>query len=158
MATVHMIHGFLGVGKTRFAKSLAEKHPALRFSPDEWMVHFYGNDPPEALFGMYQMLIMEMIERYWTQSLSLGLDVILDTGFWTRFERDTTRKTAASLGADVQLYKLELADDLAWKRIEDRNREVDEVFISKATYATLKQRFEPLTDDEPHRVIFQGDF
>lgn len=38
MPTVHMIHGFVGVGKTTFAKKLQQEVNAVRFSPDEWMI------------------------------------------------------------------------------------------------------------------------
>lgn len=42
MATAHLIHGFLGVGKTTFARQLEERLPAIRFSHDEWMARRYG--------------------------------------------------------------------------------------------------------------------
>lgn len=32
-----LIHGFLGAGKTTFAKRLEEEEKALRFTHDEWM-------------------------------------------------------------------------------------------------------------------------
>jgi predicted kinase len=32
MATAHLIHGFLGVGKTTFARQLEGRLPAIRFS------------------------------------------------------------------------------------------------------------------------------
>jgi predicted kinase len=37
MPTAHLIHGFLGVGKTTLARQLEQKIPAIRFSHDEWM-------------------------------------------------------------------------------------------------------------------------
>jgi predicted kinase len=46
LATVHLIHGCLGAGKTTFAKKLAEEVNGVRFNPDEWMVRLYGEDPP----------------------------------------------------------------------------------------------------------------
>jgi predicted kinase len=35
MATAHLIHGFLGVGKTTLARRLEQMIPAIRFSHDE---------------------------------------------------------------------------------------------------------------------------
>jgi predicted kinase len=46
MATAHLIHGYLGAGKTTFARRLEEELPAIRFSHDEWMTNLYGDDPP----------------------------------------------------------------------------------------------------------------
>jgi predicted kinase len=49
MPTVHLIHGYLGTGKTTRAKKLAEEVKGVRFNPDEWMVRLYGDDPPTDL-------------------------------------------------------------------------------------------------------------
>jgi len=38
MPTAHLIHGYLGAGKTTFARQLERNIPAIRFSHDEWMV------------------------------------------------------------------------------------------------------------------------
>ena len=153
-----MIHGFLGAGKTRFAKLLEQKYSALRFSPDEWMAQFYGTDPPEALYATYHELISQMIERYWTRSAELGLDVILDGGFWSRLERNHVRQKALFLGANVKLYKLEVSDSVAWQRISKRNEAMDgSVFISKATFESLKGRFEELQEDEEFTSISQDE-
>src|SRR2546421_108333 len=53
MATVHLIHGFLGSGKTTFARQLEESLPAIRFTHDEWMSRIYGEDPPVERFAEY---------------------------------------------------------------------------------------------------------
>jgi predicted kinase len=49
MPAAHLIHGFLGAGKTTFARELERNIPAIRFSHDEWMVRLYGIDPPISL-------------------------------------------------------------------------------------------------------------
>ena len=46
MPTVHMIHGYLGAGKTTLARRLEREAPAIRFTHDEWMARLYGIDPP----------------------------------------------------------------------------------------------------------------
>jgi predicted kinase len=48
MPTVHLIHGYLGTGKTTLAKQLAEEVNGVRFNSDEWMVRLHGEDPPDA--------------------------------------------------------------------------------------------------------------
>ena len=42
---VYLICGFIGAGKTTFAKKLEEKTGAVRITKDEWSIHFIGNDP-----------------------------------------------------------------------------------------------------------------
>ena len=149
MATAHLIHGFLGAGKTTFARRLERELPAIRFSQDEWMTHLYGNDPPVDEFPIFFRRISEQIARFWPRCLELGVDVILDLNFWSRRERDETRATAIALGASTRLYRLACTEEEAWRRIEHRNRNLDgSLFISRNTFEVLKARFEPLGDDE----------
>jgi predicted kinase len=148
MATAHLIHGFLGVGKTTFARQLERELPAIRFSQDEWMAHLYGNDPPADEFPIYFQRISELIARLGPRCLELGVDVILDLNFWSWEERDETRATASALGASTTLYRLACTDEEAWRWIEHRNHNLNgDLFISRETFEALKVRFEPLSDD-----------
>jgi len=81
--------------------------------------------------------------------VELGLDVVLDLGFWSRRQRDEIRATAVALGAGARLYRLECPEDEAWGRIEKRNLHLDgSLLIVRNTFDMLKSRFEPLGDDE----------
>src|SRR4028119_2022154 len=99
MATAHLLFGYLGSGKTTFAKRLEVEHGAVRFTPDEWMARLFGDDPPEESFTEKAEAILELLEPLWTRCLSLGVDVVLDYGFWSRKERDEVRAGVARLGA-----------------------------------------------------------
>jgi len=103
MPTAHLIHGYLGAGKTTFARRLERNIPAIRFSHDEWMVRFYGNDPPIEHFADYCRRVYEQMEEIWPRCLELGLNVVLDFGFWTRRERDATREKILAIGAQARL-------------------------------------------------------
>src|SRR5262245_11485598 len=59
------------------------------------------------------------------RDIELGLDVVLDLGFWSRRQRDEIRATAVALGAGVRLYRLECLEAEAWRRIEQRNLDLD---------------------------------
>jgi hypothetical protein len=52
MPSAHLIYGYLGAGKTTFARQLERDIPAIRFSHDEWMVRLYGDDPPIEQFAV----------------------------------------------------------------------------------------------------------
>jgi predicted kinase len=156
MPTAHLVHGFLGVGKTTFAKQLERRLPAIRFSHDEWMVRFYGTDPSADLFATYSRKVTDQISLLWPRCLELGVDVVIDAGLWSRTERDEARQRARACGADVMLYRVNCADHIARARLRARNASLDgDLLITDATYDLLKARFEPL-DPEEERQEVQG--
>jgi predicted kinase len=149
MATAHLLFGYLGSGKTTFAKYLEVKHEAVRFTPDEWMARLFGNDPPEASFPERAEAILQLLEPLWMCCLSLNVDVVLDYGFWSRKERDEVRAIVERLGASACLYRLDCSDEEARRRIDARNQaDHRTLHIAPATYAALRSRFEPLEADE----------
>ncbi|HEY2048409.1 MAG TPA: ATP-binding protein [Caulobacteraceae bacterium] len=151
-----MIHGYLGAGKTTFARQLESQASVLRLTHDEWMLRLYGEDPPIAQFSELAERVSERLEYIWTRSVTCGLDVILDLNFWSRAQRDHVRALATERSAAVRLYRLKCSDDEAWKRISRRNKSLaDSLFISRNTFEILRERFEPLDDDEP-RIEISG--
>jgi predicted kinase len=149
MPTAHLIHGYIGAGKTTFARRLEQELPAVRFSHDEWMTRLYGDDPPVDQFPDFHERVSKLIDAYWTRCVDLGLDVVLDLGFWSRHQRDETRAAAVALGASARLYRLECPDEEAWQRVATRNLNLEgNLRIVRNTFDILKSRFEPLGDDE----------
>lgn len=153
-----LLHGFVGSGKTTFAKRLENEERALRFTHDEWMNQLYGEDPPAERFPDYARRVFNVMETTWTRCLYLGTSVILDFGFWTRADRERTRAVVAEHGGEAVLYRLNCTDDLAWERVSRRNRSLaGNLFIAPNTFQVLKSRFEPLKDDEERIEIAPGD-
>jgi predicted kinase len=153
MPTAHLVFGFLGSGKTTLARKLERRHGAVRFTPDEWMARLFGEDPPADTFRDKAAAILDIMEPIWVRCLSLGLDVVLDYGFWSRAERDRVRAAVANAGADCVLWAVSCSDDEARRRIALRNEAAHRsLYIAPATFDLLKARVEPLGVDEPHRV------
>ena len=149
MATAHLIHGYLGAGKTTFARRLEQELPAIRFSHDEWMTRLYGDNPPIEHFADLCRRVYEQVEQIWPRCLELGVDVVLDCGFWSRQERDDTRARITALGAQARLYRLTCSEDEAWQRIEKRNTDLQgSLLIDRNAFDAFKERFEPLDPDE----------
>jgi predicted kinase len=157
MATAHLIHGFLCVGKTTLARELEQTIPAVRFSHSEWMAKLYGDDPPIEKFAHFHRLVYEQIEEIWTKCLQLGVDVVLDFGCWTRQERDALRSKIATIGAQARLYWVTCSEEGVWRRVEERNIDPNSPFISNETFEVLKQCYEPLNEDEERVEVVASD-
>lgn len=155
MATLYLIHGFTGAGKTTFARKLQQDSGAVRFSPDEWMVRLYGQNPPAKHFQDHYNAIDSLIRNMTALFLVRDHDVIWDMGFWSRSERDTARSFAADHRAEVKLYALTCPEDMMRKRVLERTAHLPfgGLVIDKAAFELFKSRFEPLHDDEEHTAI-----
>lgn len=123
MATLFLICGLPGAGKTTLAKQLEHTRPALRLAPDEWILALLAdsNDTAERdrLREPVEAIQWEVAKRV----LVLGTDVILEWGFWSREERAKYRAEAEALGAHVELRYLAVKRDELWARLKQRNAE-----------------------------------
>ena len=107
-------------------------------------------------FPEFHQRVSKLIDTCWMRCVTLGLDVVLDFGFWSRRQRDETRATAAALGTRTRLYLLQCSDDEAWRRINERNAHLDgSLLIVRHTFEMLKSRFEPLAEDEDRTEVRQ---
>lgn len=154
MATLHMMYGFVGAGKTTFAKGLESQLPAVRFTHDEWLNKLYGDNPPLEHFAEYYKRVDELIWVYASRLLGLKQDVILDSGFWTRASRDDARAKAKALGAKTKLYFLDVPENVMLERTRKRNEKLHgSLYIDDHAFELFKTRFELLGEDEEHIVV-----
>lgn len=155
IGTAHLIYGFLGAGKSTFARQLESTLPrAVRFGSDDWMVKLYGNNPPPEVFNTYWERIDGIQSALWTRLLALGIDVVLDDGFWSRLRRDQIRSTVANCGGKSILYHVTCPVEVMRERVTKRNLTPgDSLYIDPVTFDLLFGRFEPLGTDEPHQLV-----
>jgi streptomycin 6-kinase len=116
VATLFLMVGLPGAGKTTRAKELAAAHQALRLTPDEWMIPLFGE--PEA--GGKRDVLEGRLISVAIQTLRLGTSVVLDFGLWGRDERSALRWLARSAGAACQVVYLPVDRDAQLARIADR--------------------------------------
>jgi predicted kinase len=116
------------------------------------MVQLHGPDPPEAVFRPGMERVNALIRQLAERALHLGLDVVLDDGYWTRSRRDELRVWAANLGVPLRLYALEVSQDEAWRRVQKRNAELGSLYIAPETFELFFSHFEPLGPDELHET------
>jgi len=146
MPILHLICGLPGSGKTTFARRLERDLSALRLAPDEWMARIIGDGYDEAKRAAVEAVQWEIAAR----ALSLGVDVILENGFWSRRERDDFRARAAALGAETRLHFLDVPRDELLRRLALRNATAppDTFRVDAAQLDSWSRWFEPPTPDE----------
>lgn len=152
MPTAHLIFGRVGAGKTTYGRELAAKRRALFFCLDEWMATLYMMDAPTPLTLDWALPRTERAEAQITaivrQATALGLDVVLELGFFRRAQRDRAR--AAITGATIAVHVVEAPVELRRERVRERNRgsATLTVEVDDATFDWAEQYFEDLDEDE----------
>ena len=139
-ATLILMVGLPGAGKTTRAKELAAAHRALRLTPDHWMIPLFG-DPMAAgkRFALEGRLISVAL-----QALRLGTSVVLDYGLWGRDERSALRWLARSAGASCRVVYLPVEKDVQLTRIAQRQAATaDQTFLmSEADVDQWREQFQ----------------
>jgi hypothetical protein len=84
------------------------------------------------------------------RALVLGINVVIDWGFWARDERDHYRAEAEALGAKVVLRYLEVSPAELHRRLAQRNANLpsDTFHITQEQLDLWSTWFQPPTADE----------
>jgi len=80
MATLVLMIGLPGSGKTTLAKRMERERAALRLTPDQWVTALHGPDPSPAVLDAAREPVEVAQWRIAERALALGLDVVLDFG------------------------------------------------------------------------------
>lgn len=150
MATLHLICGLPGSGKTTLAKQLETSESAVRFCPDEWIADILL-DPNDTNEMDRLRDIVESIQWGFTKRLlALGVDVILENGFWSREERFRFRAEAEAIGAKMKLHYLDVELNELWQRLSKRNNNLPSgtFLVRREHLESWAKLFEPPTEDE----------
>jgi predicted kinase len=161
---VHLICGLPGSGKTTFAKTLAEREGAVRFSIDEWISKlFVSNCAPQ-----WEMPINEATQAtyrcfsiIWPMSKQLlrrGVPVVLDTALFLKKHRLSVAQLAEEVGVRSKLHYVKADLEICRRRVRERNQNVqpnmDFMFVSDERFDFFAHRFEqPDPMSEPHEVV-----
>jgi predicted kinase len=144
-ATLFLIVGLPGSGKTTLARQLEREHRAMRFTPDEWMRPLFGADVSGHSLRDARTPVETIMWSIASRALELGVNVILDFGFWSRAERIEFRTRASNLGARSEIRFCSVSRDELWRRIDARNARLSphDFHITQEQLDDWWRRFEP---------------
>ncbi|MDB5418740.1 MAG: hypothetical protein JWP50_2159, partial [Phenylobacterium sp.] len=151
-ATLHVIFGPCGAGKTTYAHALARREGAVPFVLDEWGARLFGPDVRGAIeFGWMVERLGRCDALIWstaTAVLAAGASVVLDIGAMRRTDRERIRQIAEAKGLSLQWHFLDAPQDVRRARVADRNTTRGETFAAEVTpemFAMLESVYEAPT-------------
>lgn len=123
MAKVILICGKICSGKSTYAEQLRVQNHAVLLSTDEITLALFGQH-----CGDKHDDYVERTQNYlFNKSLELiavGINVILDWGFWLKEERDYAREFYNSRNIEYEFHYIDISDE-TWKaRLKKRNNAI----------------------------------
>jgi predicted kinase len=159
-ATVFMMCGVAGSGKTTFAQNL-QRYGCVRLSIDEeiWSTYGrYGIDYAAEKYLEYQQTAEHRLRRILIECLERGSNVVIDYSFWRRSKRDEYRALIKDHHRPAQLIYMQADLRTLKTRLREREQRFDANAAFAITEATLSQYlwgFEAPQPDEGVWVVEQ---
>jgi len=150
LATLYLICGLPGSGKTTLAKQIEQDHAALRFAPDEWIMRLLPEGWDSAELDRLRTPVESIQWDTALRALKLGISVVLEWGFWSHEERAHYRELAYQVGARVETLYLEVPLEELWARLKRRNANLPPgtFVVSKAELEFWWTLLEPPSPEE----------
>ncbi len=160
MAKVILICGKICCGKTTYAQKLCAENNAVLLSVDEITLALFGQHCGDK-HDEYVERTQNYLFNKSLELLEVGINVILDWGFWMKEERDYAREFYNSRNIECEFHYIDISNETWQTRLHKRNNEVLAEKIS-AYYVgdNLAEKFAsifevPNTDEID--VKYQGD-
>jgi predicted kinase len=152
--TVYLICGFIGAGKTTFAKKLEEKTGAVRITKDEWSIRLIGNDPTINGYAEWDQKIIGLSRGFAFYLAEKGVDVIMDEGFWAKEEREELKRRIHAIGAEAVMYYVDTPIETIRERVVARNSNLtkESFKISREMLDSYLMYWQPPGEDE-HYIL-----
>ena len=154
-ATLHVIFGPSGAGKTTYANAFARREKAVAFILDEWMARLFAADMPEKIEYDWMVERVGRCEaQIWSVAagvLAAGTPVILDIGLMRRADRARVREIAEATGLPLQFHFVTASTETRKARVAERNVVRGENFALEVTpemFEFVEGVFEPPTPEE----------
>lgn len=121
MAKVILMVGLPGAGKTIKAKQLEIQEKAVRLTPDEWHIQLFGQDLDAPEHDTRHNTIESLLWKLAEKLAGVGVNTILDFGFWSKEERDNAKKKIKAMRAEYEVYYQKVSKEDMIRRLKLRN-------------------------------------
>jgi len=155
MATIHLIEGPVGSGKSTFSATLAKQRTAVHIALDEWFVALFSKDRPQVdVVTWYLERKDRCIDVIWSAAQRIaatGTDVILELGLIQRQDREAFYGRVDESGLKLCVYILDAARELRQERVRRRNAERGHTFsmvVPDHVFEIASDMWEPPDEDE----------
>lgn len=149
---VILLCGKIASGKSYYAKKLLERRRAVLLSMDELFevcgLDFFN----EAHNSLYPKL-QQYLHTKSAELVELGLDVIFDSGFWSRKERESVTRFFRAKGVCFEWHYIDVSDETWYKNIEERNQSAiregyEQFLIDEKRIREINTQFETPAPEE----------
>ena len=150
-AIAYVICGFIGAGKTTFARKLEKETGAIRVTKDELIIKIFGNKITlDNNFEVYDKNITKLATDIVFKILKAGKDVIIDEGFWVKSQRDDIKKKIINVGAEPIFYYVECSINKMKERViaRSKNPPTDSFEINEEMFDKYLKYWEPPKKEE----------
>lgn len=160
MAKVMLICGKIASGKSFYCRRLMERAPALLLSVDEVTQRVFdkglGRDH-DRISGKIQGYLLDKA----AEAVRLGVDVVLDWGFWRKADREKCTAFFRERGIATEWHYIEVGGDVWRMNIARRNEAVlagedESYYVDEGLLEKLRKAFEEPQPGEMD-VIFRRE-
>lgn len=146
MAKAILICGKICSGKSFYTEALRKKLGAAVLSCDEITLSVFdgnlGDRHDEICDRIHDYLFGKSVEL-----LEIGVNIILEWGFWRKSDRDFARNFYESKGYECELHYIDISDEDWQRNIDKRNKAVAEgktsaYYLDEGLLEKLERLFE----------------
>lgn len=162
MASIYLIEGPVGAGKSTFAGQLSLTHKAPLLNLDEWMVTLFSPDRPSENFMQWYIERKDRcIEQIWSvacEMIETGIDVVLEMGLVQLADREGFYSRVDGAGYELHVYLLDASTEVRRQRVRARNLEQGSTFkmeVSDEIFELANGAWQPPDETELRRREIQ---
>ncbi len=152
MAQVYILVGKIASGKTTWAMERKKNTPLVLLSCDDLMLNIFAGCLGDK-HGETERRCLNFLFGQAVQLVGMGMDVVLDSGFWTKKSRAMAKEYFADQQIQTKVYYFKTPDRVRMERLQERNARLAhsakrEFIIDAPLLAKLDKKFEePLSNE-----------